>query len=97
MKKIIHICQSDIGGAIEYIYLLVKNLDKNKYENILVCPSSGNIQKKISELGIKIYILEMMREISFFKDFRDTLEIRKIIKKENPNILFLHSSKAGAL
>ncbi len=96
-KKIIHICQSDIGGTTEYIYLLLKNLDKNKYENILICPSSGNIQKKISELGIKIYILEMIREISFFKDFKDILQIRKIIKKEKPNILFLHSSKAGAL
>ncbi|MBS5038733.1 MAG: glycosyltransferase [Fusobacterium sp.] len=96
-KKIIHICQSDIGGTTEYIYLLIKNLDKNKYENILICPSSGNIQKKISELGIKIYILEMIREISFFKDFKDILQIRKIIKKEKPDILFLHSSKAGAL
>lgn len=97
MQKIIHICQSDIGGVVEYTYLLIKNLDKNKYENILICPSSGNIRRKISELGTKIYILEMIREISFFKDFKDILEIRKIIKKENPDILFLHSSKAGAL
>lgn len=97
MQKILHICQSDIGGTTEYIYLLIKNLDKSKYENILVCPSSGNIKRKISELGIKIYILEMMREISFIKEFKDILEIRKIIKKENPDILFLHSSKAGAL
>lgn len=97
MQKILHICQSNIGGTTEYIYLLIKNLDKSKYENILVCPSSGNIKRKISELGIKIYILEMRREISFIKDFKDILEIRKIIKKENPDILFLHSSKAGAL
>lgn len=97
MKKILHICQSNIGGTTEYIYLLIKNLDKNKYENILVCPSSGNIKIKISELGIKIYSLEMIREISFFKDLKDILELRKIIKRENPNILFLHSSKAGAL
>ena len=36
MKKILHICQSNIGGTTEYIYLFIKNLDKNKYENILV-------------------------------------------------------------
>lgn len=97
MKKIVHICQSDIGGTTEYIYLLLKNMDTNKYQNILICPSSGNIQKKISELNIKIYIIEMIRNISSFKDFKDILKIRKILKQEKPDVLFLHSSKAGAL
>lgn len=97
MKKIVHICQSDIGGTTEYIYLLLKNMNENKYQNILICPSSGNLQKKISELNIKIYILEMIRNISFFKDFKDILKIRKILKQEKPDVLFLHSSKAGAL
>ncbi|MFV0578022.1 MAG: glycosyltransferase [Fusobacterium ulcerans] len=97
MEKIIHVCQSDIGGTTEYIYMFLKNIDKNKYENILICPSSGCIRKKISSLGIKIYVLEMTRKISVFKDFQDIRKIRKIIKKEQPNILFLHSSKAGAL
>ena len=97
MKKIIHICQSDIGGTTEYIYMFLKNIDKNKYENILICPSSGFIRKKISILGIKIYILEMTRKIAIFKDFQDIIKIREIIKKEQPNVLFLHSSKAGAL
>ena len=97
MKKIVHICQSDIGGTTEYIYLLLKNMDTNKYQNILICPSSGNIQKKISKLNIKIYIIEMIRNISSFKDFKDILKIRKILKKEKPDVLFLHSSKAGAL
>lgn len=97
VKKIVHICQSDIGGTTEYIYLLLKNMDTNKYQNILICPSSGNIQKKISKLNIKIYIIEMIRNISSFKDFKDILKIRKILKKEKPDVLFLHSSKAGAL
>lgn len=97
MKKIIHICQSNIGGTTEYIYLLLKNMDKNKYENILICPSSGNIQKRISKLGIRIYVLDMIREISILKDLKDIIKIRKIIKKEQPDFLLLHSSKAGAL
>ncbi len=97
MKKIIHICQSAIGGTVEYIDLLVSNLDKNEYENIVICPSYGNLKSRMDKRNIKTYVVEMEREISPLKDIKDTLIIRKILKKEKPDTVYLHSSKAGAL
>ena len=47
--------------------------------------------------NIKTYVVEMEREISPLKDIKDTLIIRKILKKEKPDTVYLHSSKAGAL
>lgn len=97
MKKIIHICQSAIGGTVEYIDLLVSNLDRNEYENIVICPSYGNLKSRMDKRNIKTYVVEMEREISPLKDIKDTLIMRKILKKEKPDTVYLHSSKAGAL
>ena len=97
MKKIVHICQSAIGGTVEYIDLLISNLDKNEYENIVVCPSYGNLNERMNKKNVKTYIVEMEREISPLKDIKDIITIRKILKKEKPDTIYLHSSKAGAL
>lgn len=97
MKKVVHICQSAIGGTVEYIDLLISNLDKNEYENIVICPSYGNLNKRMNKKNIKTYTVEMAREISPLKDIKDIITIRKILKKEKPDTIYLHSSKAGAL
>ncbi|MGL5596325.1 MAG: glycosyltransferase family 4 protein [Cetobacterium sp.] len=96
-KKIIHICQAPIGGTVEYLRLFLENIDKEKYENILICPSYGNMKKNLSDKVNKLYVLEMQREIEIVKDFKDILKLRKILKKEKADIIYLHSSKAGAL
>lgn len=96
-KKIIHICQAPIGGTVEYLRLFLENIDKKKYENILICPSYGNIKKNLIHKVDKLYIVEMQREIKILKDIRDILTLRKILKKEKPDIVYLHSSKAGAI
>lgn len=96
-KKILHICQASIGGTVEYLKLFLENIDKKKYENILICPSYGEMKKILNSRVDKLYIVEMNREINLKNDFKDILELRKIIKKEKPDIIYLHSSKAGAL
>lgn len=97
MKKILHICQAPIGGTVEYLRLFLENIDKSKYENILICPSSGNMKKILENKLNKIYLVEMEREISLKKDLKDIFEIRRILKEEKADIVYLHSSKAGAL
>lgn len=96
-KKIIHICQASIGGTVEYLRLFIDNIDTNKYENILICPSDGNMKKKLENKVDRLYIVEMCREINLYRDLKNILDIRKILKTENADIIYLHSSKAGAL
>lgn len=97
MKKIIHICQATVGGTVEYLRLFLENIDANKYENILICPSSGNMKNILEEKVKKVYLLEMEREIKVIKDMKSIIQLRKLLKKEKPDIIYLHSSKAGAL
>lgn len=94
--KILHICQAPIGGTVEYLKLLLKNLDK-KYCNTVICPISGNLALEMEKLNIKVENLEMLREISPQYDINHIWQLRRMIKRINPDIIYLHSSKAGVL
>lgn len=92
--KIMHIAQA-AGGVDRYLYSLLKYMDNNEYENICVF-SQDYDKNKYENIGIKVIQTDMFREISA-KDISAILKIRKIIKKYNPDIIYAHSSKAGAI
>lgn len=94
-KKIIHIVQS-AGGVERYINMFLKNMDSSKYDNILVC-SLDYDNKKYENLVYALEHVDMKREINLKSDLSAIVHIRKIIKKYNPDIVYLHSSKAGAI
>ena len=96
-KKIIHIAQS-AGGVAEYIYMLMKNMNKEQYTNILIVSEDYKEQiNRFQNLVEKIYFVPMIREINIKSDFLAVKEVRKILKLEKPDIIYLHSSKAGAI
>lgn len=96
-KKIIYIAQS-AGGVAEYLYMFLNNIEHEKYEHILILSEDYKKQiKRFENLANKIYFVPMIRKINFKSDIISVLKIRKIIKNEKPDIVYLHSSKAGAI
>lgn len=94
-KKIMHIVQSP-GGVERYINMFLKNMDLSKYDNILVC-SLDYDKKKYENFVYALEYVDMKREINLKSDLSAIVHIRKIIKKYNPDVVYLHSSKAGAI
>lgn len=94
-KKIMHIVQS-AGGVERYISMFLKNMDHSKYDNILVC-SLDYDKEKYDNLVSAFEYVDMKREINFKSDLSAIIKVRKLIKKHNPDIIYLHSSKAGAI
>lgn len=96
-KRIMHISQAN-GGVAKYLQMLFKYMDKDKYENILVYPNQYSDEKE-SFVGLadKIEFIDMYREINCIKDAKSVCQIYKIVKKYNPDLIYVHSSKAGAL
>lgn len=94
MKRVMHIAQS-AGGVEKYIEMLLNNMD-GEYENILVC-SYDYSEEFLKSLNIKYERINMVRELNPTKDFKSIREVRKIIKKYNPDIVYTHSSKGGAI
>lgn len=92
--RILHVAQA-AGGVDRYIRMLLKYLDKEKFENILVCSQDFH-EEDYRELVNSFEQVEMTRAIGG-NDLKAIREVRALIKKYNPDIVYAHSSKAGAI
>lgn len=80
--RILHVAQA-AGGVDRYIRMLLKYLDKDKFENILVC--SQDFKKEDYEGLVDAFEqIEMNRAIGV-KDLKLIWKVRKLIKKYNPD------------
>lgn len=92
--RILHVAQA-AGGVDRYLRMLLKYLDKDRFENIVVVSQDF---KKTDYAGLASYFeqVEMSRAIGG-NDIKAIREVRKLIKHYNPDIVYAHSSKAGAI
>jgi len=96
--NILQITQATVGGVYEYLKLLVEKIDRSKFNITIVCPKIDESHiAKFNELGIRVHIIQMEREICISKDFRAVIQLVKFIKDNKFDIVHLHSSKAGAI
>lgn len=91
---ILHVAQA-AGGVDRYIRMLLKYLDKEKFENVLVCSQDFH-EEDYRGLIDSFEHVEMTRAIGG-NDLKAIREVRALIKKYNPDIVYAHSSKAGAI
>lgn len=94
--KILHIALSYGGGVEIYIRSLIKYINKDKYENVLICMPQFKMYK-LPECISEIYTMDVKREISPFEDLAAIIKTRKIIKAEKPDVIYCHSSMGGAV
>lgn len=92
--RIMHIAQA-AGGVDCYIRMLLKYLDKDKFENILIC-SQDFLEEDYKGLVDSFEQIEMTRAIGG-NDLKAIKAVRNRIKRYNPDIVYAHSSKAGAI
>lgn len=92
--RILHVAQA-AGGVDRYIRMLLKYLDKDKFENILVCSEDFH-EPDYRDLVKAFEQIQMTRQIGY-KDLKAIVQVRKLIKQYNPDIVYAHSSKAGAI
>lgn len=95
--KVLHITQAVIGGTLEYIKLFFNNIDVSKFEVELICPSYGPMKQQIEALGFNVYTVEMKRKINLVSDLSSYIQVSRLIKKIKPDIIHIHSSKAGVI
>lgn len=95
--KIIHIAQAN-GGVERYLKMFIKKFNDKRYINCLILSNEYIKCKYIfDKLGVKVYFVDMKRELNIVNDLKSSIEIYKILKLEKPNIVYTHSSKAGGL
>lgn len=99
MKILYGITRSNWGGAQAHLYELIKDQVNRGNEVILFVGEAGELTKRVSCVeNVKIIVLNSVsRNLNPIKDLIAIKEIKSIINKETPDIVHVHSSKAGAL
>lgn len=104
--KVVHIIEALGGGVYTYFkdlsdYFGEDQIRKDISTTIIYSGNRKEIdpEKIGSEFskGVLLTRMDMVREISPVQDFKAILLLRKELKKLNPDIIHLHSSKAGVL
>ena len=97
MKILQVITQSELGGAQTVVVQLANNLSKD-HEVILVAgQGDGKMWEMVNDKVIKENCPHLQRSISPKNDLLAAIELRRLYKMYKPDIIHLHSSKAGTL
>ncbi|MEK7627766.1 MAG: glycosyltransferase family 4 protein [Patescibacteria group bacterium] len=100
-KKILFIItQSEMGGAQKYVYETAVRLDRGQYDIMVAAGPKGNweLLERLDKVGVKTRKLwHLKRNINPLFDFAGIWQIYRLIKKEKPDFVYLHSSKAGVI
>ena len=93
--RVLHVAEASGGGGVErYLETLLK-YSKGKVENILVCSQNYDYEK-FKVLADRVIRLKMEHNIKPSSDIKVERTLRRIIKQIKPDIVYAHSSKAGA-
>ena len=92
--RILHVAQS-AGGVDRYIRMLFKYMNHDRVENILVC-SHDFKREDYNGLADRLEYVDMRRPIEK-ADIDAMKAVRRLIRKYQPDIVYAHSSKAGAI
>lgn len=99
--NLVHIIESCSGGSLEYLIQICNFLNESQKWDIHIIYSRRidtplNFKSRFQE-NITFHEVFLKREISITSDIRGIVQINKILKQINPEIIHLHSSKAGFL
>lgn len=104
--KVVHIVEALAGGVTTYFKDLSiyfgEDLNSNKIETTIIFSSKrkevdlNKINNEFSK-NVLMYEIDMFREFSPIRDFISTIRIYNKLKKIKPDVVHLHSSKAGVI
>lgn len=99
MKKVVHVAESFGGGVYSFLTQLCNEIVED-YEIVIVYSLREDTPKdfrKDFDPRIRFVKVDMCRGFNTYKNIKSLFLLRKVLKKENPYIIHLHSSKAGFL
>ncbi|MDX7992001.1 glycosyltransferase family 4 protein [Xenorhabdus littoralis] len=97
MKIIFVITKADeIGGAQTHVKDIANKMKQDGHQVTVIVGEKGALVSALNTLNIDVIILpSLVREISLYKDINCIYQLRRYINKLSPDIVTLHSSKAG--
>lgn len=92
--------EATIGGTRRHLRLLLDNLPRDRFDLHFACStlrsaSFGGDIDHYKTMGIQVHVIQMKRSIDFFADFLAIMEFYRLLMRIRPDVIHLHSSKAG--
>lgn len=91
------ITQSELGGAQTVVVQLANNLSKEHEVVLAAGQGDGKMWSMVNDQVTKEDCPHLQRSISLKNDLLAAIELRRLYKKYKPDVIHLHSSKAGTL
>jgi len=97
IKILFLVTQSEMGGAQRYIFETARLLDKISFEVMVAAgEGDGGLFQKLENTQVQpVYLKQMKRAPWPWQITAAVWEIRTLLKKEQPDVLFLCSTTAG--
>ena len=93
--RVLHVAEA-AGGVDRYLKTLFKYIDRTKIETFFICSQNYCVDEYI-KIADHVEQIQMAHDISVKKDLESIKNLRRLIKEYSPDIIYAHSSKAGAL
>ncbi len=94
--KIIEVSSdTNIGGAGKVLLILLKELDKSKFDVVTVVPKDSLLTPLIKELGVRVIEIDGIADKSL--DFSAVSKLGKIFKEEKPDLVHTHASMSARI
>ncbi len=95
-KVVLLITKANWGGAQRHVYDIATRLDPHDYDVVVVTGGTGELTTMLDHARIRVRTLNhLVRDISLNDEWRAWRELLEVLKEERPDILHVHSSKAG--
>ena len=83
------------GGIKSHVLTLMSGLDKSRFEPVLICPPDSSLYEEAEKAGHRVIPLDLVGEIRPAKDMLTAFRLRWILLRLRPDVLHIHSTKAG--
>jgi len=99
MKKVIYVVESFASGVYTFLAELSSSIAL-EYEVVIIYSLRKETPKNFKEdfsNNIRFIEIDMCRGLNIYKNIKSLVQLIIILKKEKPQVIHLHSSKAGFL
>jgi len=98
-KKILYVITKSVwGGAQQYVYDLAINLPKDRFDAVVAGGGDGLLFEKLRDDVIRtIRIPGLQRDVAPINEIIAAWRLLRLFIREQPHVIHLSSSKAGAL
>lgn len=94
---IAYIIRRAVGGMKNHLLGLLKHLDRNKFEPVVLMPGDSDFEERLKELNVRFYRLEINDTINPLQDIASVVKLRRLLKKINPDLIHIHGNKTALI